>query len=165
MVKTSDARKGNDVPRVRRLDRPRDGRVATERHVGAVFVVVRRVRPNQSQQVTFAVPRMVLFAPVIGFDADVAQGYRDLAAAARVGAFDPRPSWLERMASPGFSARDPEGAARVLAASLTALSRTRDDLTLPARDRPLATESSHKERADAAFPIRMAGPAREASTY
>lgn len=33
-----------------------------------------------------AVPRMVLFAPVIGFDADVAQGYRDLAAAARVGA-------------------------------------------------------------------------------
>jgi pimeloyl-ACP methyl ester carboxylesterase len=62
-----------------------------------------------------AVPRMVLVAPVIGFDADVAQGYRDLAAAARVGAFDPRPSWLERMASPGFFARDPEGAARVLA--------------------------------------------------
>ena len=58
---------------------------------------------------------MVLFAPVLGLDANSAQGYRDLAAAARAGAFDPRPSWLERMASPGFAARDPAGAARVLA--------------------------------------------------
>jgi pimeloyl-ACP methyl ester carboxylesterase len=62
-----------------------------------------------------AVLRMVLFAPVLGLDADTAQGYRDLAAAARAGAFDPRSSWLERMASPGFPARDPVGAARVLA--------------------------------------------------
>jgi len=61
------------------------------------------------------VPRMILFAPVIGLDAATAQGYRDLVTAARAGAYDPRPSWLERMASPGFSARDPEGAARVLA--------------------------------------------------
>jgi 3-oxoadipate enol-lactonase len=59
--------------------------------------------------------RMVLFAPVLGLDANTAQGYRGLAAAARTGAFDPRPSWLERMAGPGFAARDPAGAARVLA--------------------------------------------------
>jgi pimeloyl-ACP methyl ester carboxylesterase len=62
-----------------------------------------------------AASRMVLFAPVLGLDPEIAQGYRGLAAAARAGAFDPRPSWLERMASPGFPARDPEGAARVLA--------------------------------------------------
>ena len=62
-----------------------------------------------------AVSRLVLFAPSVGLDPETAQGYRSLAAAARVGAFDPRPSWLERMASPEFVARDPRGAARVLA--------------------------------------------------
>jgi pimeloyl-ACP methyl ester carboxylesterase len=62
-----------------------------------------------------AVSRLVLFAPVVGLDPEAAQGYRTLAAAARAGAFDPRPSWLDRMASPAFAARDPRGAARVLA--------------------------------------------------
>jgi pimeloyl-ACP methyl ester carboxylesterase len=61
-----------------------------------------------------AVTRLVLLAPVVGFDADVAQAYRDVAAASRSGSFDPRASWLERMASPGFAQRDPSGAARVL---------------------------------------------------
>jgi pimeloyl-ACP methyl ester carboxylesterase len=61
------------------------------------------------------VSRMVLFAPMIGLDADAAQNYRDVAAAVRTGAFDARPSWLERMAGPGFATRDPAGAARVLA--------------------------------------------------
>jgi pimeloyl-ACP methyl ester carboxylesterase len=62
-----------------------------------------------------AVSRLVLFAPVVGLDGDAAQGYRDIAVAVRSGAFDARPSWLDRMASPGFSRRDPAGAARVLA--------------------------------------------------
>jgi hypothetical protein len=43
---------GEDQPRGEGQRRG-DGRVATERHVGAVFVVVRPVRPNQSQQVAF----------------------------------------------------------------------------------------------------------------
>ena len=60
------------------------------------------------------VPRLVLFAPVVGFDPEVAQSYRDVAAAARSGAFDARPSWLGRMAAPGFASRDPAGAARVM---------------------------------------------------
>jgi 3-oxoadipate enol-lactonase len=61
------------------------------------------------------VSRMVLIAPVLGLDTGAAQSYRDVAEAARMGAFDPRPSWLERMASVEFAARDPSGAARVLA--------------------------------------------------
>ena len=62
-----------------------------------------------------AVNRMVLLAPVVGLDPDAAQGYRDVAAAALSGTFDPRPSWLDRMASPGFADRDPAGARRILA--------------------------------------------------
>jgi pimeloyl-ACP methyl ester carboxylesterase len=62
-----------------------------------------------------AATRLALVSPVIGFDPEVAQRYRDVAAAARSGAFDPRPTWLERMTSPGFAERDPPGAARVLA--------------------------------------------------
>jgi len=62
-----------------------------------------------------AVSRLVLLAPAIGLDADVAQGYRDVAAAVRSGALDARTTWLDRMASPGFATRDPTGAARVLA--------------------------------------------------
>jgi 3-oxoadipate enol-lactonase len=62
-----------------------------------------------------AVSRLILFAPVVGLDPDAAQSYRNVAAAARSGAFDPRPSWLDRMASPGLAERDPATAARVLA--------------------------------------------------
>jgi pimeloyl-ACP methyl ester carboxylesterase len=61
-----------------------------------------------------AVSGLVLFAPVVGLDPEAAQGYRDIAAAARSGAFDARPSWLDRMAGPGLAARDPQAAARVL---------------------------------------------------
>jgi 3-oxoadipate enol-lactonase len=62
-----------------------------------------------------AVSRLILFAPVVGLDPEVAQGYRDVAAAVRSGAFDARPSWLDRMASSGLIVRDPQTAARVLA--------------------------------------------------
>jgi 3-oxoadipate enol-lactonase len=62
-----------------------------------------------------AISRMVLCAPVIGLDASVAQGYREMLAGVQAGTFDPRASWLDRMASPGFKTRDPAGAARVLA--------------------------------------------------
>jgi len=62
-----------------------------------------------------AVSRLILFAPVVGLDPEVAQGYRDVAAAVRSGAFDARPSWLDRMASSGLIVRDPRAAARVLA--------------------------------------------------
>lgn len=61
------------------------------------------------------VPRLALLAPLVGLDDAAAQGCRALAAAARSGAFDPRPSWLERMVAPGAVARDPAVAARVLA--------------------------------------------------
>ena len=62
-----------------------------------------------------ALERMVLLAPVVGFDPPLAEAYRDMAAAAASGAYDPRPSWLERMANAGFAVRDPAGAARVVA--------------------------------------------------
>jgi 3-oxoadipate enol-lactonase len=61
------------------------------------------------------VERLALLAPVLGLDPPVAQAYRDMIAAVRAGAFDPRPTWLDRMASPGFAERDPAGAARILA--------------------------------------------------
>jgi pimeloyl-ACP methyl ester carboxylesterase len=61
------------------------------------------------------VTRLALLAPVLGFDPPVAQAYRAMAIAARAGSYDPRPTWLDRMAGPGFVARDPKGAARVLA--------------------------------------------------
>lgn len=60
-----------------------------------------------------SVPRLVLLAPMVGLDPEAAQGYRDVAMAARSGAFDPGPSWLDRMAAPGLAARDPAAAARV----------------------------------------------------
>lgn len=60
------------------------------------------------------VSRLLLFAPSVGLDATDAQVYREIAAATRAGQFDPRPSWLARMASSDFVARDPAGAARVL---------------------------------------------------
>jgi 3-oxoadipate enol-lactonase len=59
--------------------------------------------------------KITLLAPVVGLEPEVAQGYRDVAAATLTGMYDPRPTWLARMTSPGFAARDPEGAARVLA--------------------------------------------------
>jgi len=61
------------------------------------------------------VPRLALLAPVIGLDANVAQAYRDMITAVRAKTFDPRPTWLDRMASPGFATRDPAGATRILA--------------------------------------------------
>jgi 3-oxoadipate enol-lactonase len=61
------------------------------------------------------VTRLVLISPTVGLDPPVAQAYRAIAAAARAGAYDPRPTWLDRMAGPGLAARDPAGAARVLA--------------------------------------------------
>jgi pimeloyl-ACP methyl ester carboxylesterase len=57
---------------------------------------------------------LALLAPVLGLDPPVAQAYREMVAAVRAGVFDPRPTWLERMASPGFAMRDPVGARRVL---------------------------------------------------
>lgn len=61
-----------------------------------------------------AVARLSLLAPVVGFDPHEAQATRDMVAAVRSGLFDPRPTWLDRMASAGFGARNPLGAARVL---------------------------------------------------
>jgi pimeloyl-ACP methyl ester carboxylesterase len=57
---------------------------------------------------------LALLSPVVGLDLPVAQAYRDMVAAVRAGAFDPRPTWLDRMASPGFAERDPAGAERIL---------------------------------------------------
>jgi 3-oxoadipate enol-lactonase len=62
-----------------------------------------------------AVGRVALLAPVVGLDPELAQAYRDLASAALAGTYDARPTWVDRMASPGFAVRDPEGAARVVA--------------------------------------------------
>jgi 3-oxoadipate enol-lactonase len=61
------------------------------------------------------VSHLFLCAPVVGLDPDAAAGYRGLVDAVRRGTFDPRPSWLERMTTPGFAVRDPDGARRVLA--------------------------------------------------
>jgi pimeloyl-ACP methyl ester carboxylesterase len=61
------------------------------------------------------VSRLALLAPVVGMDGASAQGFRDVVAAMRAGAFDPRPSWLDRMASPGLAQRDPAAAAKVSA--------------------------------------------------
>lgn len=58
---------------------------------------------------------LALLAPVVGLDPGAAQAYRDVAAATRSGAFDPRPSWLDRMGGPGLAARDPDAARRVMA--------------------------------------------------
>ena len=60
------------------------------------------------------VTRLVLISPAVGFDPPVAKAYREMVSAVRSGAFDPRATWLERMASPGLERRDPQGAARVL---------------------------------------------------
>jgi pimeloyl-ACP methyl ester carboxylesterase len=61
-----------------------------------------------------AVSRMVLLAPVVGLDEEDRGAYRNIAAAVRSGAFDPRPTWLDRMASPGLRSRDADGAERIL---------------------------------------------------
>ena len=61
------------------------------------------------------VRRMVLLAPVLGLEPAEAEGMREAALAARTGKWDPRTTLLDRMASPGFSARDPKGAGQVLA--------------------------------------------------
>ena len=61
------------------------------------------------------VSRLALLAPVVGLDPDAAQMFRAVAAATRSGAFDPRPTWLDRMASPGLAARNPGAAGRVMA--------------------------------------------------
>ncbi len=60
------------------------------------------------------VSRLALLAPVVGLDEEARRIYREIAAASLSGAFDPRPTWLARMASPGFGARNPTGAARIL---------------------------------------------------
>lgn len=71
------------------------------------------------------VSRLALLAPVVGLDDEARRIYRQVAAASRSGAFDPRPTWLERMASPGFGVRNPAGAARIFgwleAVSLTTI--------------------------------------------
>lgn len=59
--------------------------------------------------------KMVLFAPQVGLDEPARRAYRDLSAAAFAGKFDPRPTWLDRMGSPGLATSDPVTAARVLA--------------------------------------------------
>jgi 3-oxoadipate enol-lactonase len=57
---------------------------------------------------------LALLAPVLGLDPPIAQGYREMVARVRAGAFNPRPTWLDRMASPGLAERDPAGAERIL---------------------------------------------------
>jgi hypothetical protein len=54
MVKPGDAGEGDDATSARRLDGARNRRIAVERHVGTVLVVVGRVGSNQSQQVALA---------------------------------------------------------------------------------------------------------------
>jgi pimeloyl-ACP methyl ester carboxylesterase len=62
-----------------------------------------------------AVHRLALIAPVIGLDPPAARFYREMATAVQAGAFDPKPTWLDRMASPGIAERDPAAASRILA--------------------------------------------------
>lgn len=57
---------------------------------------------------------LLLMSPVLGLDAPVAQAYREMANAARARAFDPRPTWLDRMASPGLATRNGAVADRIL---------------------------------------------------
>jgi pimeloyl-ACP methyl ester carboxylesterase len=57
---------------------------------------------------------LVLLAPVVGLDPPAAQAYRDIVAQIAAGRFDPRPTWVARMTSPGFAERNRAGAARVL---------------------------------------------------
>ena len=61
------------------------------------------------------VRRIVLLAPVLGLEPAEAEAMREAALAARSGRWDPRTTWLDRMASPGFAARNPKGASQVLA--------------------------------------------------
>jgi pimeloyl-ACP methyl ester carboxylesterase len=61
------------------------------------------------------VRRIVLLAPVLGLEPAEAEGMRKAALAARSGRWDPRTTWLDRMASPGFPARNAKGAGQVLA--------------------------------------------------
>ncbi len=57
----------------------------------AVVIALRR---------SLKVGRLVLVAPAVGFNPDAARGLREVAGATLAGAFDPRPTWLDRMASP-----------------------------------------------------------------
>jgi pimeloyl-ACP methyl ester carboxylesterase len=61
------------------------------------------------------VRKMVLLAPVLGLEPAEAEGMRGAALATRSGRWDPRSTWLDRMASPGFPVRNPKGAGQVLA--------------------------------------------------
>ena len=61
------------------------------------------------------VRKVVLLAPVLGLEPAEAEGMRGAALATRSGRWDPRSTWLDRMASPGFPVRNPKGAGQVLA--------------------------------------------------
>jgi hypothetical protein len=54
MVKAGDAGEGDYPASARWFDGPSDRRIAVERHVWAVLVVIRRVGSNQSEQMVFA---------------------------------------------------------------------------------------------------------------
>jgi Zn-dependent alcohol dehydrogenase len=51
VVEPADTRKGHDPATARRLDRAPHGRIAIERHVRPVLVVVGGVPPNQTEEV------------------------------------------------------------------------------------------------------------------
>jgi hypothetical protein len=50
VVEPADSRKCDDLACARRLDGTRDRRVATERHVRSVLVVIGHVLANQAEQ-------------------------------------------------------------------------------------------------------------------
>ena len=54
MVDATDARKRDDASADRQFDGTRDGRVAVERHVGTVLIVVTRMLSHQPQLVALA---------------------------------------------------------------------------------------------------------------
>jgi hypothetical protein len=54
MVKSSDPRQSHDAPAARQFNGARDRRVAAERHVRSVLVVVGGVQSNETQQVSLA---------------------------------------------------------------------------------------------------------------
>jgi hypothetical protein len=54
VVEAADARKRDDRATARRLDGARDGRVAIERHVRSVLVVIGDVLADQPQQMALS---------------------------------------------------------------------------------------------------------------
>ena len=54
MLEPGDAGKGDNATVTRWFDDARDGRIAAERHVRSVVVVILGVEPNQTEQVAFA---------------------------------------------------------------------------------------------------------------